>query len=85
MTDADRKQINQRLALLERATALFDRFGGYIPLAIAFLNRWPTDVELYPHWQVGESWKLFLSGFLYWLAALALDRAIAFAKAGLTP
>jgi hypothetical protein len=85
MTAAEQHQISQRIALLERATALFWRFGSYIPLAIAFLNRWPTEVELYPHWQVGESWKFFLSGFLYWLAALALDRAVSFAKAGLDP
>lgn len=65
MTNADRNQINQRIALLERASALFSRFGGSIPAAIAFLNRWPTQVELYPHWQVGESWKFFLSYSLY--------------------
>jgi len=85
MTDAERKEINRRIARLERASALFDRFGGLIPVAIAFLNRWPTTVELYPHWQVGESWKFFLSYFLYFLASLALDRAITFGKAGLDP
>lgn len=85
MTNVDRDQINQRIALLERASALFSRFGGSIPVAIAFLNRWPTQVELYPHWQVGESWKFFLSYSLYFLAWLALDRAISFAKAGLDP
>jgi hypothetical protein len=54
-------------------------------VAIAFLNRWPTQVELYPHWQVGESWKFFLASFLYFLASLALDRAVLFAKADLNP
>ena len=85
MTNAEHNQINRRIALLERASALFDRFGGYVPMAIAFLNRWPTQVELYPHWQVGESWKFFLSCLLYFLASLALDRAVIFAKAGLDP
>lgn len=85
MTTTEHKQISQRIALLERAGALFDRFGGYIPLVIACLNRWPTQVELYPHWQVGESWKFFLSGLLYFLASVALDRAVMFAKAGLDP
>lgn len=85
MTNAERNQINQRIALLERASALFSRFGGSIPVAIAFLNRWPTQVEFYPHWQVGEFWKFFLSYSLYFLAWLALDRAISFAKAGLDP
>ena len=54
-------------------------------MAIAFLNRWPTQVELYPHWQVGESWKVFLSLYLYWLAWFALERAIKFAKGGFAP
>ena len=85
MTNAEHNQINRRIALLERASALFDRFGGYVPMAIAFLNRWPTQVELYPHWQVGESWKFFLSCLLYFLASLALDRAVIFGKAGLDP
>jgi hypothetical protein len=81
MTNAEHKQITQRIAFLERATALFGRFGGLIPMAVAFLNKWPTQVELYPRWQVGESWKFFLSVYLYWFAWLALDRAIKFAKA----
>jgi hypothetical protein len=85
MTNAERNKIDQRIALLERASALFNRFGGSIPVAIAFLNRWPTQVELYPHWQVGESWKFFLASFLYCLASRALDRAILFAKADLAP
>lgn len=85
MTEAERKQINQRIALLERATALFGRFGGLIPMAIAFLNKWPTQVELYPHWQVGESWKVFLSLYLYWLAWFVLERATKFAKSSLAP
>jgi hypothetical protein len=54
-------------------------------MAIAFLNKWPSEVELYPHWQVGESWKLFLSLYLYWFAWLALGRAISFAKASIQP
>jgi len=85
MTNAERKEISRRIAPLARASALFDRFGNSIPVAIAFLNRWPTEVELYPHWQLGQSWKFFLSLFLYWLASLALERAINFAKAGLEP
>ncbi|QOZ50923.1 hypothetical protein [Bradyrhizobium sp. CCBAU 53338] len=85
MTNAEHYQINRRIALLERATALFGRFGGLIPMAVAFLNRWPTQVELYPHWQVGESWKVFLSLYLYWFAWLALGRAISFAKGSLAP
>ena len=85
MTNAERKEINQRIALLERASALFSRFGGYIPVVIAFLNRWPTRVELYPHWQVGESWKFFLSYLLYSLAWLALGRAVSFARVGIDP
>ncbi|KRQ00014.1 hypothetical protein ACNJX9_06100 [Bradyrhizobium sp. DASA03076] len=85
MTNAERKQIDRRIALLERATALFGRFGSLVPMAVALLNKWPTQVELYPHWQVGESWKFFLSLYLYWFAWLALDRAIMFAKAGLDP
>jgi hypothetical protein len=85
MTNAERTQINQRIALLERASALFDRFGGLIPVVVAFLNHWPTQVELYPHWQVGESWKFFLSSFLYFLASLALDRAVNFAKGSIEP
>lgn len=85
MTDAERKEISRRIALLERTTALFGRFGGLIPTAIAFLNKWPTEVELYPHWQVGESWKLFLSLYLYWFAWLALGRAIGLAKRSIEP
>ena len=85
MTNAERKQITQRIAALERATVLFGRFGGLIPMAIAFLNKWPAEVELYPHWQVGESWKLFLSLYLYWFAWLALGQAISFAKGSVDP
>lgn len=84
MTEAERKEIGKGIALLERATNLFGRFGGLIPTAIAFLNKWPTQVELYPHWQVGESWKVFLSFYLYWMAWLALERAVTFAKGSLT-
>ncbi|MBR0775622.1 hypothetical protein JQ625_12335 [Bradyrhizobium diazoefficiens] len=85
MTDAERNQISQRIALFERAAALFNRFGTLVPVAIAFLNRWPTEVELYPQWQVGESWRFFLSFYLYVLASFALRRAISFAKAGTEP
>ena len=85
MINAERNEINRRIALLERGSALFDRFGSYIPLLIAFLNRWPTKVELYPHWQVGESWKFFLSCLFYFLASFALDRAVSFAKASIDP
>ena len=85
MINAERNQISQRIALLEHASSLFDRFGGFIPVAVAFLNRWPTKVELYPHWQVGESWKFFLSCLLYFLASFALDRAVSFAKASIDP
>ena len=59
MTNIERNQISQRIALLERTSALFDRFGCYMPFVVAFLNRWPTKVEFYPHLQVGESWKFF--------------------------
>jgi hypothetical protein len=85
MTAAERNQIKQRIALLERASDLFDRFGSLVPLGIAFLNRWPTEVQLYPHWQVGEAWRFFLSLGLYSLAAFALRRAVSFATAGLDP
>ena len=69
----------------ERAAALFDRFGTLVPVAIAFLNRWPTEVELYPQWQVGESWRFFLSFYLYVLASFALRRAISLAKGSIAP
>jgi hypothetical protein len=82
--NADR-EISRRIALFERATVLFDRFGTMVPVAIAFLNRWPTEVELYPHWQVGESWRFFLSLYLYWLASVALRRAVSFAKGSVAP
>ncbi|MBR0850118.1 hypothetical protein JQ543_20375 [Bradyrhizobium diazoefficiens] len=85
MTDAERNQISQRIALFERAAALFDRFGTLVPVVIAFLNRWPTEVELYPHWQVGDSWRFFLSLYLYGFASFALRRAILFARASIEP
>ena len=75
MNDADRKQIRQRAMMLQRASEAFARFGALIPMAIAFVRGWPLEVELYPHWQVGESWKVFLGLFVYWLAALALERS----------
>ncbi|WP_027545585.1 hypothetical protein [Bradyrhizobium sp. WSM2254] len=85
MTAAERKEISQRIALLERASALFDRFGTLVPMAIAFLNRWPTEVQVYPQWQVGESWRLFLSLYFYWLASFALSRAVSFAQKSIEP
>ncbi|MDA9495425.1 hypothetical protein [Bradyrhizobium sp. CCBAU 11361] len=85
MTAAEPKEISQRIALLERASALFDRFGTLVPMAIAFLNRWPTEVQLYPQWQVGESWRFFLSLYFYWLASFALSRAVSFAKRSIEP
>ncbi|WLB55751.1 hypothetical protein [Bradyrhizobium japonicum] len=85
MTKAERKGISQRIALLERASALFDRFGNTVPVAIAFLNGWPTEVQLYPQWQLGESWRFFLSLYLYWFASFALSRAVSFAKGSITP
>jgi hypothetical protein len=85
MTNAERKEISRRIALLERAAALFDRFGTLVPVAIAFLNHWPTEVQLYPQWQVGESWRFFLSLYLYWFASFVLGRAISFAKESVEP
>ncbi|MBR1091199.1 hypothetical protein JQ621_27395 [Bradyrhizobium manausense] len=85
MINAERNQISQRIALLERASALFDRYGASVPLTIAFLNGWPTEIKFYPELVVGNAWKVFLSLALYQLAALALRRAITFATAGLSP
>jgi hypothetical protein len=85
MTNAGHKQIGQRIALLERVSALFDRFGASVPLAIAFLNGWPTEIKFYPELVVGNAWKVFLSLALYQLAAFALGRAITFATADITP
>jgi hypothetical protein len=85
MIEAERNEIRLHLALLERANVLFGRFGTAIPVMIAFLNKWPTEVQVYPHWEVGESWRFILSIYLYWLASFALGRAVSFAKAGLEP
>ncbi|MBR0970316.1 MULTISPECIES: hypothetical protein [Bradyrhizobium] len=85
MTNAGRKPIGQRIALLERASALFDRYGASVPLAIAFLNGWPTEIKFYPELVVGNAWKVFLSLALYQLAAFALRRAISFAAPDLAP
>ncbi|MCA1535447.1 hypothetical protein I6F21_23225 [Bradyrhizobium sp. NBAIM03] len=85
MTYIERKQISQRLALFERAAVLFERFGPVVPVAIAFLNGWPTEVQLYPEWQLGESWRLFLSANLYWGASYALSRAVSFAQGSIVP
>lgn len=83
MTNARRKQIRNRIALLERVTMLFGRYGFVVPTVVAYLRGWPTHVELYPHMQIGESWKVFLSGFLYWFAYLALERAVSYAQRSL--
>ncbi|MCS3926961.1 hypothetical protein M2175_001992 [Bradyrhizobium elkanii] len=85
MTNAGRKEISHGIALLERASALLDRFGNIVPVAIAFLNGWPTEVQLYPQWQLGESWRFFLSLYLYWFASYALSRAVSFAKGSIAP
>ena len=85
MTDLERKETSQRIALLERASALFDRFGTIVPVAIAFLYGWATEVQLYPQWQLGESWRFFLSLYLYWFASFALSRAVSFAKGSIAP
>ncbi|MBR0854278.1 hypothetical protein [Bradyrhizobium liaoningense] len=85
MTDAGHKQIRQRIALLERASVLFDRFGVSVPLAIAFLNRWPTEIKSYQDLVTSSAWKVFLSCALYELAAFALRRAVSYARAGLDP
>ena len=79
------KEIIQDTALLERASTLFDRFGDSVPLTIAFLNHWPTEIKFYPEFVVGNVWKVFLSFGLYQLAAFALRRAVKFAKSDLAP
>ncbi|MHC2625244.1 hypothetical protein ACVIW2_007276 [Bradyrhizobium huanghuaihaiense] len=79
------KEIIQDTALFERAATLFVRFGDYIPLTIAFLNHWPTEIKFYPEFVVGNAWKVFLSLGLYQLAAFALRRAVKFATAELAP
>ncbi|MBH5399452.1 hypothetical protein HZZ13_16925 [Bradyrhizobium sp. CNPSo 4010] len=85
MTSAERKEISRRLALLERASVLFDRFGVSVPLAIAFLNHWPTEIKSYQDLVTTNAWKVFLSCVLYQLAAFALRRAVKFATADLAP
>ncbi|WP_445218121.1 hypothetical protein ACKWRH_40595 [Bradyrhizobium sp. Pa8] len=85
MINAERKETSHSIALLEGASALFDRFGNTVPVAIAFLNGWPTEVQLYPQWQLGESWRFFLSLYLYWFASFALGRAVSFAKGSIAP
>ncbi|EJN12514.1 hypothetical protein PMI42_04172 [Bradyrhizobium sp. YR681] len=85
MTKAEHGQINRHIALLARASALFDRHGASVPLAIAFLNGWPTEIKFYPELVVGNAWKVLLSLALYQLAAFALRRAITFATADLSP
>jgi hypothetical protein len=85
MTAAERNEISQRIALLERASALFDRFGVSVPLAIAFLNHWPTEIKSYQDLVTTDAWKIFLSCALYELAAFALRRAVKFATADLAP
>ncbi|WP_271582396.1 hypothetical protein [Bradyrhizobium sp. CCBAU 45389] len=85
MTEAESKQISRRIALLERASALFDRHGASVPFAIAFLNGWPTEIKFYPELVVGNAWKVLLSLALYQLAAFALRRAVSFATADFEP
>ncbi|MBB4374155.1 hypothetical protein GGD63_006984 [Bradyrhizobium sp. cir1] len=85
MISAERKEIRQRLALLERASSLFDRLGVSVPLAIAFLNHWPTEIKSYQDLVTTNAWKIFLSCALYELAAFALRRAVKFASADLAP
>ena len=43
------------------------------------------EVQLYPQWQLGESWRFFLSLYLYWFASYALSRAVSFAKGSIAP
>ena len=83
MAIAGCNETTQRIALLERVSDLFDRFGGLVPLAIAFLNGWPTEIKFYPDFVVGNAWKVFLSCILYQLAAFALRRAVTFASGSL--
>lgn len=85
MTSVERKEMRRRLALLERASGLFDRFGVSVPLAVAFLNHWPTEIKSYQDLVTTEAWKIFLSCALYELAAFALRRAVKFATAELAP
>jgi hypothetical protein len=85
MTNAEHRKIRQRIALLERASVLFDRHGALVPLVIAFLNGWPTEIKFYPELVVGNAWMVFLSLALYQPAAFALRRAIAFATADIEP
>ena len=85
MIIAECKETRQRIALFARASDLFDRFGCWLPFAIAFLNGWPTEVKTYQEFVETGAWHLFLSGALYQLAAFALRRAVSFAEAGLDP
>ncbi len=85
MTTIVCKETRQRIALLARASDLFERFGCLLPVAIAFLNGWPTEVKTYQEFVESGAWHVFLSGALYQLAAFALGRAVSFAEAGLDP
>jgi hypothetical protein len=85
MTIAECEETRQRIALFARASDLFERFGCWLPLAIAHLNGWPTEVRTYQEFVESGAWHLFLSGTLYFLAAFALRRAVSFAAAGLNP
>ncbi|PJG52587.1 hypothetical protein CVM73_24550 [Bradyrhizobium forestalis] len=85
MTKAEDKEIGRRVALFARAADLFDRLAVFLPLAIAFLNGWPTEVKSYQELVVSGAWKGFLSCALYQLAAFALKRAVEFAKSDLAP
>ena len=83
MTTAECKETRRRIALFAHASHLFERFGYLLPLAIAFLNGWPTEVKTYQEFVESGAWHVFLSGGLYHLAALALGRAVSFAEAEL--
>ncbi|WP_314962507.1 hypothetical protein [Bradyrhizobium cosmicum] len=85
MSTAECKETRRRIALLERLSDLFDRFGVSVPLAIAFLNGWPTEIKSYQELVASDAWKVFLSCALYALAAFALKRAVSFATTGLAP
>jgi hypothetical protein len=85
MTTIACKETRQRIALFARASDLFQRFGYVLPLAIAFLNGWPTEVKSYQEFVDSGAWHLFVSGGLYHLAAVALGHAVSFAQTGLDP
>lgn len=69
--------------LLQRASALFDRYVTWVPFVVAFVKRWPTQFELSWPMHVGESWQFLLSLLLYTIGTTALSYAAAFAQQGL--